>query len=272
MTSDEWSKSCACVKDAMRDWANDFVTPISMSEKQDHGHGVLWGTGTYLDIFGKHCLLTNKHVVSDVPENGLLGHLPGPTDDYMFINNPWTLASYPTDAACATVPNVGSDGIKVAVSYSLVEQYFSAVQDEMLFWIGFPGFTAGRHEVPTEARQYMTRFGGPLVSRGLPMLSQIHKEWNGKSEGIFNPDFHIAVHYPNEAQRSANGPAVTLPNPKGMSGSLLWDTKYVANHKNSTPWSPDNARVCGLVWGALTDPEVVIATKIEHVRKDLNWP
>lgn len=270
MTTEEWSEHCARVKNEMREWAKRFVTPISMSE--EYGHGVSWGTGTYLEISGKHILLTNNHVVADVPAGGRLAYLPGPTDDYVAIVNPWCRAPYPTDAACTAIPNVGSVGMKEAVPYSLVEPQFAAEQDEMLFWIGFPGFTAERHEVPTEARQRMTRFGGPLEMPGLPMLSQIMRNWNGENEDQFNPAFHVAVHYPNEAQRSASGPTTKLPHAKGMSGSLLWDTKYVASLRNSVTWSPENARVCGLVWGALDEPEVVIASKIEHVRQALGWP
>ena len=270
MTSAEWSERCASVKDAMRDWAKRFVTPISMSTER--GHGVSWGTGTYLDISGKHLLLTNNHVVADVPSGGHLAHLPGPTDDYISIGGQWSQKTYPTDAACTAIPSIGSSGLKSPVPYSLVEQQFDAEQDELLFWIGFPGFTAERHEAPTEARQRMTRFGGPLETVGLPMLSQAIRDWNGEGEKAFDLVFHIAVHYPNEAQRTADGPAVVLPNAKGMSGSLLWDTKYVASLGRSSSWSPDDARVCGLVWGALDDPEVVVATKIEHVRKALGWP
>ncbi len=270
MTTEEWSERCASVKDAMREWAKRFATPISLSE--EYGHGVSWGTGTYLDISGKHVLLTNNHVVADVPAGGRLAHLPGPTDDYVAIVNPWCCAPYPTDAAFTPIPNDNSAGMKEAVPYNLIEPRFAAEQDEILFWIGFPGFTAKRHEVPTEARQRMTRFGGPLEIPGLPMLSQIIKNWNGENEDLFDSASHVAVHYPNEAQRSANGPTAPLPNAKGMSGSLLWDTKYVASLRSSTTWSPENARVCGLVWGALDDPEVVIASRIEHVRQALGWP
>lgn len=270
MTSAEWSERCASVKDAMREWAKRFVTPISMST--EHGHGVSWGTGTYLDISGRRLLLTNNHVVAQVPNGGRLAHLPGPTDDYVALVNHWCQVPYPTDAACISIPNAGSAGMKESVAYSLVEPRFAAEQDELFFWIGFPGFTAERHEAPTEARQRMTRFGGPLETMGLPMLSQIVRDWSGEKEDAFDPDFHIAVHYPNEAQRSVHGPVATLPNAKGMSGSLLWDTKYVASLRKSTSWSPDDARVCGLVWGALDDSEVVIATKVEHVRQALGWP
>jgi hypothetical protein len=202
----EWSKHCARVKDAMRDWANRYVTPISMSA--EFGHGVSWGTGTYLDISGKHILLTNNHVVVEVPIGGCLAHLPGPTDDYVVIGSQWSQKPYPIDAACVAIPNVGSVGMKEAVPYNLMEPQFAAEPNELLFWIGFPSFTAARNEAPTEARQHMTRFGGPLETIGLPMLSQVVQGWNGENEERFDPGFHIAVHI--QAKRSGRQMAPLL--------------------------------------------------------------
>ncbi|SDD22229.1 hypothetical protein SAMN04488509_101793 [Aquimonas voraii] len=266
----DWPASCAMVKDAMRDLVMRFVTPISMS--LEHGHGVSWATGNYLEVSGSRILLTNQHVVDDVPTGGVLAHLPGPTDDYVAVTQPWCRRSYPVDAACAPTLYPQSTGMKEAVPFELIDGQMLAEQDELLFWIGFPGYSANRHDVPTEGRLRMTRFGGPLETRGLPMLSQVIRGWNGEGEDLFNPDLHVAVHYPSEAQRTANGELTALPHAKGMSGSLLWDTKYLSRMRRSETWSPGDARVCGLVWGALDRPEVVLATKIEHVRTALGWP
>lgn len=269
MTPAEWEACCAQVKDAMRDWVLRFVTPISMSAAA--GHGVSWGTGTYLEVADQHVLLTNNHVVSEVPEGGRLAHLPGPTDDFIAVGDNWTRRPLPIDAAFIGIRPVGLAGMREPVPCNLLEPRFSAVEDEQLFWIGYPGYTAERHDAPIEARQRMTRFGGPLESCALPMLSQVIRDWSGEGEDAFDPALHLAVHYPAKAQRTANGPAVALPHPKGMSGSLLWDTKFVANRRKGAPWSASDARVCGLVWAALDHPEIVIATKIEHVKSSFNW-
>lgn len=65
------------------------------------------------------------------------------------------------------------------------------------------------------------------------------------------------------------GPAEELPNPQGMSGSLLWDTKFVASMSTGRKWNPELAMVCGLIWGAYRSPEAIVATKIEHLRSAL---
>ncbi len=110
MTPAEWEACCAQVKDAMRDWVLRFVTPISMSAAA--GHGVSWGTGTYLEVADQHVLLTNNHVVSEVPEGGRLAHLPGPTDDFIAVGDNWTRRPLPIDAAFIGIRPVGLTGMK----------------------------------------------------------------------------------------------------------------------------------------------------------------
>ena len=85
----------------------------------------------------------------------------------------------------------------------------------------------------------------------------------------YDANFHVALHYPASAIRQPGEEENELPNPRGMSGSLLWDTRFVADTRNGRDWRPDHARVCGLIWAAHTTPEVVIATRIEHLRPAL---
>jgi hypothetical protein len=60
---------------------------------------------------------------------------------------------------------------------------------------------------------------------------------------------------------------VDLPNPKGMSGSLLWDTKFVSCLQRGISWNAEFARVCGVIWATWPNPEVVIATKIQFLHQ-----
>ena len=89
------------------------------------------------------------------------------------------------------------------------------------------------------------------------------------SASNFDPCKHVGVHYPQTATRESDGEAVPLPNAAGMSGSALWDTKFVACALEGMPWHPSMARICGVVWAVLNDPEVVFVTKIEEVRSAL---
>jgi hypothetical protein len=60
---------------------------------------------------------------------------------------------------------------------------------------------------------------------------------------------------------------VDLPSPKGISGSLLWDTKFVSCYQRGIPWNPEFARVCGVIWATWQNPEVVIATKVQFLHQ-----
>jgi hypothetical protein len=55
-----------------------------------------------------------------------------------------------------------------------------------------------------------------------------------------------------------------------MSGSLLWDRKFVARTTSGYQWSVDDAQVCGLIWATHEKLEIVVATKIEYVLPTLN--
>jgi hypothetical protein len=54
------------------------------------------------------------------------------------------------------------------------------------------------------------------------------------------------------------GPAEDPPNAKGMSGSLLWDTKFVACANQRISWGRHLAKVCGLIRTAYRDPKSLV--------------
>jgi hypothetical protein len=74
------------------------------------------------------------------------------------------------------------------------------------------------------------------------------------------------VHYPGTAIEVEGGIEKELPHASGMSGSLLWNTKYVESMRDGVEWSPSLARVCGVLRGVVTNPNLVIATRIEAIR------
>ena len=106
--------------------------------------------------------------------------------------------------------------------------------------------------------------------RGQPMITQAYR--GSAAIPKFDPTCHVLVEYPSEAPRPGTIETSPLINPKGMSGSLLWDTKFVASGADCNEWSADMSRVCGLLWdahpsehGDVDEPKVLSAIKIEHV-------
>jgi hypothetical protein len=265
MTREEWEFHCSSVKDAMATYAKSFATPISMSEEQ--GHGIAWGTGSYVEGPSATYLVTAGHVFTDVPKGGRLAHLPVLGGDYIAVVEEPELSPWPVDAAAFAVPPLPVNSTLKAIPPESIGSLFSAVEGELLFWIGFPGYNLERQDALVEARRRRTWFG-ELETPGMPMLSQAERDWNG-GHAAFDSDKHIALHYPSTAKRSVDSPPVAVLHPKGMSGSILWDTQFVRTFRAGGNWVPELAQVCGLVWAALDDPEVVLATKIEHLRSGL---
>lgn len=171
------------------------------------------------------------------------------------------------DAAAVRVPTILAHSGKTALPIDRVSDQYCAVNGELLFWIGSPGFRLERHDPIIPNKRRHTLFG-ELNTLSLPVLAQAFQGDHPTHED-FDPVRHILIHYPNHAKREPDESPVALPHAKGMSGSLLWNTRFVEMYQKEKEWSPEDAVVCGVIWAALDDPEVVIATKIEFVRESL---
>lgn len=263
-TPQDWQATCCAVCSMMADLVWPTVTPISVSADGIDGEAL--GSGTYLAIRGAPYLITADHVVEE-SKGRYLAHLLDPDENYVSIGRYVQRASWPVDVALVRVPWLADSENRKALSTSCLDIVFNPVDNELLFWLGFPGSTAGRHDPITEPKRRYSHFG-TLHTVGVPMIVQVPRE-----VGIDSPDFlsamHVAVHYPTAAVRKAGEDDVELSNPEGMSGSLLWDTKFIQSRSNNIEWDPSMARVCGIVWGATNYPDRVLATKIEFVRAAL---
>lgn len=265
MNRDEWDDLCFNAKGIMAAHVVPYVTPISRSEDPEAGY--LWGTGNYVQLAGRPQVLTNHHVVN-VPSGTILAHLPKDGDNYVALGGRTCGFDAPYDfAACAINPFPhGSD--RALITAEQFDQRFDAVPMELLFWIGYPGTSGGRHDMATEANTRRSFFGH-LPANATPILSQQPQSWPSTLRQAVEPGHHVVVEYPREARRGVSSEPTELPSPHGMSGSLLWDTKRVACLRNGTDWTPRRARVCGIIWASVSSPDLVAATKIEHVHAEM---
>lgn len=55
-----------------------------------------------------------------------------------------------------------------------------------------------------------------------------------------------------------------LPMPAGLSGSLVWNTRFREVSAQGRLWTPADARVTGLLWGWHSPSGVLLATRIQH--------
>lgn len=263
MSAAEWRRINLDVRDQMAPYVFPFVTPIS--RKAGDERGFAWGTGNYINLRGKAYVLTNEHVARQTSIESL-GHLPGPDDEYRRFRNPWLSMPDPDDTAISRLnESMDSTSKRALVAANFFDSVCNPVENELFFMLGFPSSTAGRNDPILEHRLQQNWFNGPIDSPALPFVTQEFRDENRSIVYVGAP--HIAVHYPTYANRDASETLAELPNPHGMSGSLLWDTKRVACLNAGRAWSPEDARVCGLVCRASED--AVLAVRIELVRETL---
>lgn len=213
-------------------------------------------------------LLTNEHVASAVGST-ILAHLPRPNDYYVICKTRFNACTSPYDVAAAVVDEFPVTAERDILVGGLFDQEFNPAPRELLFWIGYPGTTGIRNDPVTRSNTRRSYFGH-LPGRGTSVLAQQLLDWPAELPSDFDPLMHVIVHYPSQARPSVDAEPIDLPNPHGMSGSLLWDTKRIAHEVSRDPWAPDSARICGIIWAAWPNPEVVAATKVEHLRRCLS--
>jgi len=266
VSQQEWEQATARATDEMTRYVERFAVPLTMSEQD--GFGTAWGSGTYISSGSDTWVLTAEHVISGVPAGGRLAHLPKSGGAYNAAFGRPELAKWPVDAAALPIfpdarflPEAGKITSRVAQIYAPIEQ-------ELLFFYGFPGYRVERNDPRQPAKLNLSRFG-QLDAKGKPVLSQAIAPDVQIRASNFDPVRHVAVNYPAVAPRSSDNAMVPLPNAAGMSGCALWDTKFLQCALEGRPWGPELAEICGVVWAVLDDPEVVFATKIEHVRAEL---
>lgn len=262
MNEAEWNRRTIEVKRRMAQYVRVFVTPIC---READGGGFAWGTGNYVELRCKVYALTNEHVARRTTTESL-GHLPNDDDEYRRFPNPWMAVPKPEDAAISRLDDGAlSPSRKALVAATHFDSVCNPAENELFFVLGFPASTAGRHDAIVEHKLRQNRFDGPIETPAVPFLTQ---EFRDEEKSIVYADGpHIGIHYPTYANRDSAATQAELPNPGGMSGSLLWDTKYVARAQAKQPWSPQDARVCGLVCEA--SPDAILAVRIEQVRKQL---
>jgi hypothetical protein len=256
-----WDEICFDTRDQMVNHVRPYVTPISRTD--DPSYGWAWGTGNYVQLSGSEAyLLTNEHVAVKT-HSEILSHLPTPGEYYERLST-FDVWPWPYDLARSPIDATRLAEFRRLIKHGQFDRVYQPVKGELLFWLGYPGTTGARFDEPTEQR---TRYswGGELETSGVPMLTQ---EYIGTLEANpdgYRADLHTLVQYPELARKTPEGPETDVPNPHGMSGSLLWDTKRVACGQLGKPWTPAESRVCGLIFATWDRPAVVIATRVEHI-------
>ena len=246
MSQCEWHALCDQVVDAMSKHVGRWVTPVSSSVPPDRAE--LVGTGSYLDFSGRTYLLTNEHVAQQGEEPG--HQFEGCADVYR-VRLPFALHRPPLDVALALVPaEVCSNAVFCGgIPSERLATRHDPQPGEMLFFIGYGASKA----------KFLF---GQLNTPGSPYATQ---QAELEDDDRLDPELHFSLPYMPDRAMRADGRSGGLPSPPGLSGSLVWNTRFVECLNAGRQWSPDLAQVTGLVWGWASESGHVFATKVEHL-------
>ena len=226
-----------------------FLTPISAAITYSQGQSI--GSGTFLKLNDAYYVITNEHV-AETRNEYRLAFFGGNNQHAIAIIHPFRCITQPTDAAIARIDDeIFPVEHKSAVTNSRIEHAFAPSEGEIVFLHGYPGITS-----------YFSPMMKTLINKTCPYATDV-----ADLPPKYDPDLHFAINYPapgKEAVKDFDGNPVDLPDPHGLSGTLLWDTKYIG--KNGENWSPTDAMVTGIIHQWDTEHQLLIGTKIEILR------
>jgi hypothetical protein len=231
----------------------NYITPVCRNITNDEGE--LVGSATFVRLNGYPYLLTNEHVARARLQH-TLSHFSGLDDRSVYrIIHPFYCLTYPTDAAFTRIDDLIEKKIsRDFVSSACWETDYHPSDGEILFIHGYPGRNSHFSAIASGLLTRTLPFATPAVP--LPPLPD-----------KYDPDMHFAISFPRDIKMmDFNGRPADLPDPRGMSGSIVWDSRYVRLAKQDVQWCPQHAKPCGLIYAWEPDYDCLVGTKIQYVR------
>jgi hypothetical protein len=244
----EWKKHCDKVAVEMLNYVRPFVTPVSKVIEDNYGEH--HGSASYIKINGDIYLITNEHVGRIITKNSLT-HKFDNSDNLFRISNTITALEYPVDVAITKIEKEiwnACDHDSRPIDEACFAKKHNPVQAEIMFLIGYSG-----------ERSHF--YFGNLATCGTPYTTQETDMPEEKGD----PKYHFALFYNPDQAHSIAERSPGLPLPPGMSGSLVWNTRYVEFLQSGKKWSASDSKVTGLVWGWPSSNACLIATRIEFI-------
>lgn len=232
MTREEWDRMCEDVVKKMLEHVKSYTTPISKVIRNDYGEH--WGSGSFVSHNGSRYLITNEHVAKELGSYPL-AHQFYDAECVVRITKPMCAKEYPIDLALSRIPDeVWSicNHKSEPISLDRFSVKHDPVKGELLFMVGYSGDRACFY------------FGTPNSPGTLYLTQEVDFPTD-----IGDSSYHFAIHYKPDLVSSIDGSTRGLPKPPGMSGSLVWNTRFMEFLQQERVWSPDHSQVTGIVWG-----------------------
>lgn len=224
-----------------------FCRVASIAEAISTEVGQHWGSGTYLSVNGNVYLLTNRHVAEKAMHTTLThvvknGETMAPlTEDFLTCQEA-DVALMPVNAG------VWSQTDKLAVPFN----EFGAgrpADGELLMVVGFPDQTSRFSALQKAVHSKAMR----LITQRDPQLGD---------DGI-----HFWIKYRPSEIKTETGASADFIIPRGLSGSLVWNTGIVQSVRGGVEWSTDMLKPAGLVTAWNQDERALKVMRLDVVRQ-----
>lgn len=245
VNSQIWAQGCQAVTSAMTSYTKPFITPISSPSLYQANFGTHEGTGNYIELAGQKFLVTNEHVISHNQQAGKAIMLHG-NPSYFAISNFFSHPA-PFDVSLTHVssqiwnnitPNQAATVPEADIALNHGDNF-----EEIFFIQGFPG-------------QFSLSMPGQITTQPVALATQ-------QLPCPQTSNLHFCVNFNPTA---LPGTSSSFSNPKGMSGSLVWNTQYFECLTAGKTWTPDQAVVTGLAYLWHEENNLLECIRIEYVR------
>lgn len=246
----QWDATCTAMVQAMTDWCRPCIT--SISEELSATEGQLQGSGSYLEIAGRRWLLSNEHVLKQWQTKQFTHAFDDCDEIYRLLGQPRALEKYPLDAALWEIPDAVWNmhaHQSFPVPEALLAQRHAPVDGEMLFLCGYPQERSHFHF-------------GTLSNTAVPLLTH---ELRAPPVDDLHPNYVFLGYSPEHALR-VNPHGAWLSVAPGLSGSLVWNTRLFECINQGQAWSPDLARVTGMIVRSDTPVVALQMLRVEVLR------
>lgn len=233
---------------AMNGYIEVFCVPIIKRYKD---YGEAWGTGSFLKLGERIFILTNEHVARARSTIRLLHQLHDQDGSLYPIFGESPSFGWPLDVALLPVNQELWDRpghLAKAITTDMIAPSHEPVPQEYFTFIGFSG-------------QY-SRFAFGTLST--PGTSSTAREVRLPEGDGLKGRFHFGINYKPDSAYNIVG-SRGLPSPHGFSGSTVWNTRFVETRMAGQRWTPECARVTGVVWGWPSTNSSVVATRSQYV-------
>lgn len=257
------------------DMVSCFTTVITKIEPGDSREppGDLHGTGSYIKVDENRYLLTCAHVANHIRDAKLCATFHG-AEIAFSLPNPFSALEYPADVGLTVITENTWNLVKHAaqtINLDLFATVHSPIDNELMYVMGNPG------ELSRIWPAFIEKNTGEVQEPGIQHYTSISVMC--KIQDYFAPvlneeipkpleDMHFLLPYtPEHSTYMNNENDSILPRAPGLSGSLVWNTRYREITNKGGVWKPSDARVTGIVWGNSTKAGVLVVTPVEYIKE-----